>query len=76
MMNWISDRSKEASTWLGLGLVAFIVLPLLSGVLGTTTLTWLNDDSDDLVVTQEFLDRRIENVMQLGRFLGKIKRTG
>lgn len=49
---------------------------LLSGVLGTTTFTWLNDDSDDFIVTQEFLDRRIENVMQLGRFLGKIKRTG
>jgi ubiquinone biosynthesis protein COQ9 len=46
---------------------------LLTGVIGATTLAWLNDDSDDLAATHEFLMRRIENVMKLGQFIGKLK---
>lgn len=48
---------------------------LLSGVLSTTTLAWLNDQSDDMIETEKFLERRIENVMQLGRLTGKKKRA-
>lgn len=36
----------------------------LSGVYGATVLYWLGDDSEDHAATWEFLDRRIENVMQ------------
>ena len=37
---------------------------ILSGVLASTRLVWLDDDSEDFAATQEFLDRRIANVMQ------------
>lgn len=46
---------------------------LLSGILTATAMAWLNDDSADMHITENFLSRRIENIMQLGRILGKIK---
>lgn len=48
---------------------------LLGGVMASTALFWLNDSSEDLTRTEEFLDRRIENVMQIGKIMGKIKKT-
>jgi len=45
---------------------------LLAGVIGTTSLVWLNDESDDLAVTERFLERRIENVLRIGGTVGKI----
>lgn len=38
---------------------------LLSGVYSSTLLCWLNDSSEDFAETRAFLDRRIENVMQV-----------
>lgn len=49
---------------------------LLSGVIASTMLVWINDDSGTLAPSRAFLARRIDNVMQLGRFLGKIKKAG
>ncbi|MCB1556531.1 MAG: COQ9 family protein [Alphaproteobacteria bacterium] len=47
---------------------------LLCGVLATTTLAWLNENDDpDHQKTDAFLDRRIENVMQIGKLFGTIK---
>ena len=46
---------------------------LLSGVYSSTLMYWLNDDSADFEATQSFLDRRIENVMQVGQWVGKFK---
>jgi len=40
----------------------------LSGVYGTTVLFWLGDTSEDHARTWEFLDRRIEDVMQIEKF--------
>jgi len=37
----------------------------LSAVYGAVVLYWLGDDSLDLQATHEFIDRRIENVMQI-----------
>lgn len=37
----------------------------LSGVYGATVLFWLGDDSPDHAQTWDFLDRRIDNVMQI-----------
>lgn len=37
----------------------------LSGVYGATVLYWLGDDSPDHQATRDFLDRRIEEVMQI-----------
>lgn len=45
---------------------------LLSGVLTTTTLFWLSDDSDLHGETWAFLDRRIDNVLKIGRNIGGI----
>ncbi|WP_298294001.1 COQ9 family protein [uncultured Litoreibacter sp.] len=41
---------------------------ILSGVYGSTVLFWLGDDSEGHEKTWEFLDRRIENVMQFEKF--------
>ena len=42
---------------------------LLCGVLSTTTLVWINDPDAALHKTQDFLDRRIENVRRLRDFV-------
>jgi len=45
----------------------------LSGVYGATVLYWLGDDSEGNVRTWEFLDRRIEDVMQIEKFKAKAR---
>ena len=45
----------------------------LSAVYGATVLFWLGDDSTDHQATWEFLDRRIENVMQIEKFKAKAR---
>lgn len=53
---------------------------LLSGVIVSTTLYWLNisENNPDLPATEAFLDRRIENVMQLNKIKpdGLLKKIG
>jgi len=66
--DWAGDTAKDYNRYTKRG--------LLSGVLGATALAWLNDNSPDMASTRAFLSRRIENVMQLGRFIGKIRKTG
>lgn len=46
---------------------------LLSGVLGSTTLYWLQDEGKDLSATFAFLDRRIDNALQCGKLVGTLK---
>lgn len=46
---------------------------LLSGVLGTTLLYWLNDASQGRADTDAFLDRRINNVLRLGQIAARVK---
>lgn len=43
---------------------------LLSGVLGSTTLYWLGDNSKDFADSRAFLERRIDNVLKIGQKLG------
>lgn len=40
----------------------------LSAVYGSVVLFWLGDDTDDGQATADFIDRRIENVMQFEKF--------
>lgn len=47
---------------------------LLSGVLTSTMLYWLNDTSPENKQTWTFLDRRIENVLQIGQKLSRFKK--
>lgn len=49
---------------------------LLAGVLTSTTLYWLNDRSAGHEKTWAFLDRRIGNVLAIGRRIGKIRPGG
>jgi ubiquinone biosynthesis protein COQ9 len=46
---------------------------LLSGVMASTMLFWLQDTTPRFAATRAFLDRRIENVLSIGRILGKRK---
>ncbi len=45
----------------------------LSGVYSATVLYWLGDDSADHQASWEFLDRRIEDVMQIEKFKAKAR---
>ena len=40
---------------------------LLAGVLGTTALVWLQDDSGDRAATRAFLRRRLADVLRIGK---------
>ena len=62
--DWAGDTATDYNRYTKRG--------LLSGVLASTTLAWLNDEDS----APAFLDRRIENVMQWGRILGRIRKTG
>ena len=44
----------------------------LAGVFGTTVLYWLNDTSEGFEKTFAFLDRRIEDVMRIGKAGGRL----
>lgn len=46
---------------------------LLSGVITSTTLFWLNDDSDGAGRSWQFLDNRIDNVLKIGGLLAKVR---
>ncbi|GHF19712.1 hypothetical protein GCM10017044_13090 [Kordiimonas sediminis] len=47
----------------------------LSAVYSTTLLYWMDDDSDDLAATWDFLDRRIENVMQFEKAKFELRKS-
>ena len=47
---------------------------LLAGVHATTLMCWLNDDSPGREATWAFLDRRIANVMSIGRLKPRLPR--
>lgn len=46
---------------------------LLAGVYSSTLLVWLNDKSEDFADTRAFLDRRIENVMQIPKATARLR---
>ena len=50
---------------------------ILSGVYSSTLLVWLQDESEDYAETSAFLERRIENVMQIEKVKAKLRdKTG
>lgn len=65
--DWAGDISQDHNRYTKRG--------LLSGIIISTTLVWLNDDSEAMDNTKAFLDRRIENVMQFGKIINKIKKA-
>jgi len=48
---------------------------LLAAVYGSTLLYWLDDTSADFQATWKFLDRRIENVMQIQKLRGRLDQS-
>jgi ubiquinone biosynthesis protein COQ9 len=46
---------------------------LLAGVYGATLLYWLDDDSEGHAESWAFLDRRLEDVMRLGRLRARLR---
>lgn len=65
--DWAGDTATDYNRYTKRG--------LLCGVLSATMLAWAGDETADLAETEAFLGRRIENVMQFGRILGKIKKA-
>ncbi len=61
---WAGDVSDDYNRYTKRG--------LLSGVLGTTMTYWLQDQSDNHYKTLEFLQRRIDNVLFVGKNASKI----
>ena len=47
----------------------------LSGVYSATVIYWLGDDSEDHAKTWEFLDRRIDNVMQIEKLKAQVNQS-
>ena len=47
---------------------------LLAGVLGSTTLYWLSDNSEGQQGTEAFLMRRLQDVLKIGKTLGQASR--
>ncbi len=65
--SWAGDDATDYNRYTKRG--------LLSGIIVSTTLAWLNDPSENMDNTKAFLDRRIENVMQLGKIINKVKKA-
>jgi len=59
---WAGDEARDYNRYTKRG--------LLSAILVATTLVWLDDADEDMHTTRAFLDRRIDNVMFLGRTIG------
>lgn len=64
---WAGDESRDYNR--------YTKRILLSGVIASTTLVWLEDSSADMAKTKAFLDRRIENVMQSGKMIGRVRKA-
>lgn len=49
---------------------------ILSGVWASTFARWLADETEGEIATRKFLDRRIENVMQIEKAKAKLREAG
>ncbi len=62
----IGDKSTDANF--------YSKRAILSGVYASTFAIWLEDDSEGRTKTAEFLDRRIDNVMQFEKVKGQVQK--
>lgn len=63
--DWAGDTATDYNRYTKRG--------LLAGVLSATTLFWLNDTSAGHKDSWEFLDRRINDVLSIGKIVGRLK---
>ncbi len=66
--DWAGDVSQDYNR--------YTKRALLSGILASSSLVFINDADEGLDNTKAFVDRRIENVMKLGSVIGKFSRKG
>jgi ubiquinone biosynthesis protein COQ9 len=64
--NWAGDTAEDYNH--------YTKRFLLSGVMTTTFLFWFQDKSESHEKTFQFLDRRIENVLVIGKVTGRFKK--
>lgn len=62
---WAGDRSTDYNF--------YTKRTLLSGILISSTLAWLDGQGQDEAQLEPFLERRIEDVMKIGKLTGKLK---
>ncbi len=60
--DWAGDKAQDYNRQTKRGLLCSILLG--------SSLVWIDDDSADGSVTEQFVDRRIENVMEIGKAIG------
>lgn len=65
MWDWAGDTATDYNRQTKRALLCSI---LLGGAM-----VWIDDSSEDHVVTHQFVDRRIENIMEIGKAIGTIK---
>ncbi len=63
--NWAGDTAQDYNKYTKRG--------LLSSIIMGTTLVWIDDKSEGFEATKAFLERRIENVMEIGKAIGTIR---
>lgn len=64
--NWAGDTATDYNHYTKRG--------LLCGVMSGTFLVWGNNEADDLDEVEAFLERRISNVLKIGRAVGRFKK--
>ncbi len=65
MWDWAGDTATDYNRQTKRALLCSI---LLGGAM-----VWIEDSSEDHTVTHQFVDRRIENIMEIGKAIGTIK---
>lgn len=63
--NWAGDTSTDYNFYTKRSLLCAVIAP--------TTLVWINEADIEKPKTTAFLDRRIDNVLQLGKMIGKVR---
>lgn len=65
LWNWAGDTATDYNRYTKRG--------LLAGVITSTTLVWIKDQSSAHELTAQFLANRIENVLELGQIIHQFK---
>jgi ubiquinone biosynthesis protein COQ9 len=64
--NWAGDTATDYNRQTKRG--------LLSSILIGTSMVFIEDDPDSLAVTESFLNRRIENILEIGKAMGMARK--
>ncbi len=65
--NWAGDTATDYNRQTKRGLLSAIIAPAM--------IIWANDHSDDMSKTKSFIDKRISNIMTMGKFISRFKKA-